>query len=431
MSLTLVFRKYFLTLGLIFGVYVTGMADSLQVVIHNLPGIQTAGPIGFQICHDRRAIPSSILQQPFITNSDVLEKWIKQYGQRVCYWIRFSLENTDPQPVRAYLHVDYFGKMVLYALLPDDTPQLTGGPAAEKSASTPPSLLQTVEFEIPPQRQTTYLLQLSSTSDDEVGMSYLEIYSRPSLLQSFLQQYYGDRRARFLQLLFLGFMCSQMLYVLFQWIIVKRKEYPCYFLYLVLVTMYYLHKYYQETGIYWPFAYYPELRFYLKAFLLMLPYLFYLMFIRYFLELKHLDASVEKSVRYLEHTIWIYVIIDLILRILFRGEVWINDLLMVSIVFVFACCLYLIFKLIKHHDILVTLILTGSMIAGLGGVIGILITLLQIDWGLLSSNLNSLVTGQIGVVIETIIFTTSLGLKNRRVEKEKIKHQQRLISMLS
>lgn len=105
-------------------------------------------------------------------------------------------------------------------------------------------------------------------------------------------------------------------------------------------------------------------------------------------------------------------------------------MLMLSIMLVFGFCLYFIFRLIKYHDALIMLILTGSLIAGLGGVLGILISLLQVNSSIMHTNLNSLVSGQIGVVIETIIFTTSLSVKTRRMEKEKIKSQENLIQQL-
>lgn len=406
------------------------LADSLQVVIHHLPAIHAIGPTGFQVARDCQSTPALILERPFTANPQTVDKWVKQYGHRACYWVRFTLENTGLHSTEAYLLMDAFGKMILYALLPHDTIRYTGGPGIAKSISTPLNQLQALRFQIPAHQQTTYLLQLSSTSDDDVGFSKMEISDEAFLSQAFLQRYYEDHQTRFLQLLFLGFMCAQMIYVIFQWMIVKRKEYPFYFLYLALVTLYYVHKYYMQMNIYWPFAYHPEIRFYAKSIFLMLPYLFYLKFIRNFLEIKRLDIAVEKKIRYLEQIIWIYVVGDIVLRILFPDAEWINDLLMLSIMLVFGFCLYFIFRLIKYHDALIMLILTGSLIAGLGGVLGILISLLQVNLSIMHTNLNSLVSGQIGVVIETIIFTTSLSVKTRRIEKEKIKSQENLIQQL-
>lgn len=405
-------------------------ADDFQLILNGLPQLHVADSPGFQVSPGCQLSYSAILKYPFNNHPAAMEEWMKAYGYQACYWIRFSLENTTSQTIEAYLHVDFFGKIVLYALIPGDTLQYTGGPDVSSSPHTPIATLHAIRFQVPAHQQIQYLVQLSSTSDDDLGATNLEISSPTSLSQSFLRQYFHDRLTRLLQLLFLGFMCSQMLYVLFQWMIVKRKEYPYYFLYLGLVTLYYLHKYYHQIGIYWPFAYYPELRFYLKSILLMLPYLFYLKFIRNFLELSTLDKNVERQIIRLENGIVIYMIVDLLLRTCFPEKTWINELLMISIFIVFMYCLYLIFLLMKHHDLLISLILTGGLIAGAGGVAGILITLLQNNLGIVHTNLNSLVTGQIGVCIETIIFTTSLGIKTRRIEKEKIKNQQKLIQQL-
>ncbi|SFV27723.1 7TM diverse intracellular signaling domain-containing protein [Thermoflavifilum thermophilum] len=423
-------RKFFFTCGVICALHPSCIADSLQVAIYHLPTIHAIGPIDFQVCSRFAVPPAFILEQPFTTNQQTVNTWVKKYGHHVCYWIRFRLENTDSRDVEAYLLMDHFGKMVLYELLPHDTIRYAGGPGIAKSISTPPHQLQALQFKIPGHQQTTYLLQLSSSSDDDVGFDQLQISDNAFLSQSFLQQYYEDRRIRFLQLLFLGFMCSQILYVIFQWMIVKRKEYPYYFIYLSLVTLYYVHKYYMQMSIYWPFAYHPEIRFYLKSIFLMLPYFFYLKFIRNFLEIKSLNQRIESNIRLLEKMILIYVAGDMILRILFPDTEWVNDLLMVSIIIVFSCCLYFISILIKYHDPLIMLILTGSLIAGFGSLIGILISLLQVNSNVMQTNFNSLITGQIGVVIETIIFTTSLGVKTRRMEKEKLKAQEKFIQQL-
>ncbi|HKI46464.1 MAG TPA: 7TM diverse intracellular signaling domain-containing protein [Balneolales bacterium] len=401
-----------------------------QVTIEDLPSVLVSSQLSYYIDRSRDLSFDKVSEKPFSTQTNKLLSAINKYHQRAHYWVRFSLTNTDSLSVSAYLYPGYFSKIILYEINDTRITSRTSGAVIKKDIHIPYPELYTIRITIPARRTIQYMLRLSSTADDGIGFDNVYVYSKKSLYGTYYHDYYDDQFFRFLQILFLGFMFSQMLYVEFQWVIVKRREYPFYLAYLILVTVYYLCRYDAVIGIYWPFEYYPQLLLYLKSVLLALPYLFYLKFVRHFLDIKTIDEKIYDKIIGLEHFIWIYVVADTCLRLLLPDTALLNNFLMITIFGMFLYCLGLIIALMRYQNTLVNIILIGSIIAAVGEVIGILITLLQIDIGILHTNLDSLVTGQIGIVVETILFTTSLSVKTHLMEKEKIESQNKLIVQL-
>jgi signal transduction histidine kinase len=420
-----------LFLGITKGISAASVDSSPQVIIIGLPKVVCTSPLSYYVDASRKLSFNEVKNMAFSTQTGDLRKAINKYLQRVNYWIKFSLENIDTLPAVAYLDAGYFSSIQVYEINKGKITVQTGGVGVKKDIHTSYPELYTMKIVIPPQTKIQYVLRLSSTEYYGVAFGQVNVFSRRDLYEAYYNDYYDTRTFRLLQILFLGFMLSQMLYVGLSRVIgIKRKEYLFYLLYLSLVTAYYILKYNDTIGIYWPFEYYPKIQVYLKSILLVLPYLFYLKFIRYFLNVKELDDNVYRKIIGLEYFVVIYVLIDTILRLFLPIVIVLDDILMVTVFGIFIYCLALIIELMRYKKLIISLILTGSLIAGLGEAIGILITVLQIDTGLLHTNFNSLISGQIAIVIETIIFTTSLSLKTRMMEKEKIENQEKLIVQL-
>jgi len=419
----------------LFGI-VRGADDSTttsisQVIIKGLPQIVCTSPLSFYVDPSQKLSFSDIQNKPFSKQTEGLSEAINKYLQRAHYWLKFSLQNVDTIPAVAYLDAGYFSKIQVHEISSGKISVQTGGLGVKRDVHISYPELYTIKLIIPPKTKVQYIILLSSTEDYGLGLEQVNILSKKALYGSYYHDYYNTRIFRLLQILFLGFMFSQMLYVGLSRVIgIKRKEYLFYLFYLIMVTAYYIFRYNTVLGVYWPLEYYPSIRVYLKSVLLALPYLFYLKFVRYFLNIRELDKKVYGKIIRLEYFIIIYVFLDTALRFILFVPNILNDILMVTIFGIFVYCLILIITLMRYKKVLVNLILTGSLVAALGGVIGILITVLEIDIGILHTNLNILMSGQIGIVVETIIFTTSLTIKTRMMEREKIEDQKKLIAQL-
>ncbi len=402
-----------------------------QVVIKDLPQIICTSQLSYYADTSRKLSFSDVRFKSFSTQSDLFLKAIDKYSQRANYWVRFSLENTDSIPAAVYLDAGDFGSIEVYEIYQNKIMIHNGGMGLKKDTHIPYPELHSIKLTIPPQTEVQYFILMSSNADNDLDFQGVDLSSKKVLYDAYYQDYHENKTFRFLQIFFLGFMFSQMLYISFSRVIgIKRREYLFYLFYLILVTGYYAVRYDNVIDIYWPLEYYPQIRIYLKSILLALPYLFYLKFVRYILNVKELDKRIYDRLIRLEYFVGIYVFVDTSLRLFLPNVALLNEILMITILGIFLYVLTLIVALMKYKQLLVNLVLTGSLIAGLGEAIGVVITLLQYTIGVSQAGWNSLVSGQIGIVVETIIFTTSLTIKTRMMEREQIEDQKNLIEQL-
>jgi signal transduction histidine kinase len=412
-------------------IYASESVSAPQVKIVDLPQINCTDQLSYYVDVSQKLSFDDVRKKIFSTQTDSLKKELKSYVQMANYWVKFSLENTDSIPVIAYIEPGYFGNIKIYQNINENISELTGGAGEKKDFNTPYAEFYTVKITIPAYSSVNYIVRLSSSTYYALGINHVYVLSKDALYQNYYKDYHAEKTTRLLQLLFIGFMFSQMLYVGFSRVIgIKRKEYLFYLFYLLLVTIYYIFNYDEEIGIYWPLKYYPDINIYTKSILLALPYLFYLKFIRYFLNVKELDKKAYKKMIHLEYFIIWYVFIDTVMRFLLDSSFTLNIILMITIFGIFIYGLTIIIPLTKYKSILVNLILTGTIVAGLGGILGLLISLFKVHFGIVKIDLNPILSGQIGIVIEVIIFTTALSYKARKMEIDKIENQNKLITQL-
>lgn len=421
----------FLLICLVTWKVATAIAVSPQVTIRGLPNVMCTSPVSYYVDLSRKLSFNDIKGKTFSTRQDGLSESIRKHGQHAHYWIRFSLDNLNSLAVKAYFDAGYFGVVRVYEIQKGRITLRSGGLALRKDLTVSYPELSTVRLVIPPQATTQYFVCLYSTPDYVVKFEQVNIFSPELLHATFYQRFYESRTFRFLQILFFGLMLTQMIYLVFSWFIgSRRKEYIFYLMYLILITAYFLLKFNRDVGIYWPFEYYPAIRAHLKSVSLALPYLFYLKFARYFLDLSELDKKIFNKFIYLERIILVYVSVDTVLRFVLPSPDYLNGILIIAISAISVYCLILIFRLMRHKRALVNLILTGSLVAAVGGGLGDLVTFLKFYVGTLHTDFDNIISAQVGIVLETIIFTISLSYKTRMMEIEKVRDQKKLIAQM-
>lgn len=258
----------------------------------------------------------------------------------------------------------------------------------------------------------------------------IQVLDKNHLNDFLMQSYDQDTRFLFFQALFQGFLLCQLLYVLFQWLLIRRNEYLYYFFYLLLIALYFLSKYEPIFGIHLFFTKFPILRIYLSKTFLILPYYFYFRFVRSFLEMPAQYPVLNRWIRPLEYFMLGYSIFDFLFIVITLNQelqTLISTFVLIAVFMLSACFIVYMFR---KRKTLVYYILSGSFFVGLGSIIGTILTFLENNEHINLGVLNIMVFPQAGVILEICCFTAGLSYKSQASEKEKIRGQQNLIEQL-
>jgi len=265
---------------------------------------------------------------------------------------------------------------------------------------------------------------------DNYNFTGLALYDRATLGAAALQTIKTDNANLIVQMLFEGFLICQLLYVLSQWLIIRRREYLYYLFYITLIWLYFLSKQEQLFGMDILFTRWPPLRVYIGKSLLILPYFVYFRFVRSFLEIPRDYPRLNRWIIVMERFLLAYALFD-VLFMLFTLNSGVQ-IRLYSIVFaiVFLVTIGFIVYLIRYRQPLIYFILTGSLLVATGHILGLTTSYLQyvrhIDLGIP----DIFIFPQAGIMLEVLCFTAGLSYKNRKIEKEKIAGQERLIEQL-
>ena len=288
---------------------------------------------------------------------------------------------------------------------------------------------QTLPLRLGPHETVRLMVRLREFTDN-YSFSGLQFYDHATLGAETLKTIRTDNANLIVQMLFEGFLICQLLYVLSQWLIIRRKEYLYYLLYITLIWLYFLSKQEQLFGMDILFTRWPLLRVYIGKSLLILPYWVYFRFVRSFLDIPRDYPRLNRWIIVMERFLLVYALFDFIFMLFtLNSGVQIR---LYSIVFaiVFLVTIGFIVYLVRYRQPLIYFIITGSLFVATGHILGLTASYLQyvrhIDLGIP----DIFIFPQAGIVLEVLCFTAGLSYKNRKTEKEKITGQERLIEQL-
>jgi len=348
------------------------------------------------------------------------------------FWLKFGLQNNSDSALLLYIFCGELDYIDLHFISPNYTEQYVEGGylrANKKSNSFVEKTSFTLPLRLAP-HQSGMLFEKIVQRTQEYSFTGIEIYDKSGLYASYANDYENNRYFVFFQLIFQGFLLCQLLYVLFQWIIIRKPEYIYYACYLLLIALYFLSKYETYYGIYFLFARYPLLGIYLNKTLIIFPYYFYFRFVRSFLEMPINYPVLNKWIIRIEYFLLLYLAFDLIF-IFITFNITLQRLIytfILSIVFIIAASF--IIYLLRKKQVLIYYILTGSLFVGLGNILGLVFTFLEENEHIDVGFNNKLVFAQVGILLEIFCFTAGLSYKSKSAEREKIKNQEKLIEQL-
>jgi signal transduction histidine kinase len=391
----------------------------------------TAGNISYFIDSSGSSGFPVILQTPFSDSYSSFQNQFNRLPAHAAFWLKFTLENESDSSTPGYLYCGDINFTDLY-LISDgqiidheqggDLRNIHSGQSFIRRISP------AIPTHLPGHKQIILFLKLVQKTED-YSLEDIYLYDEHAIYQTTVEDYEGNRYFVIFQLLFQGILICQLLYVLFQWIIIRRKEYLYYFFYLLAIVLYFLSKYESVFYVNLLFSRYPLLAVYLNKTLLILPYFFYFRFVRNFLEMPLNYPALNKWIVRIEFFLLAYLVFDLSF-ILITFNVRLQRQLYSYILFlVFLTAACFIFYLFREKKRLIYYILSGSLFAGLGNVTGLVLTFLE-DEGISHSLPYKLIFSQIGIILEIFCFTAGLSYKSLSAEKEKTKSQENLIEQL-
>jgi signal transduction histidine kinase len=348
------------------------------------------------------------------------------------FWLKFALQNNSDSVLDLSIYCGNLNYTGLYFLSPGRPMQrvragdLRRAPVGSSYAQRRSACLP---LRIGARQSGEVFLELKQRTD-EFDFDGVAIYDIPTLNAGLIKEHETGNSHLIFQLLFQGFLLCQLLYVFFQWLIIRRREYLYYFFYLAVTGLYFLSKQESLFGIDLLFSRWPLLKVYLGKTLLIIPYFLYFRFVRSFLDMRVNYPVLNKWVARVEDFLLGYMVFDLALIVIsfnrnLQTEIYFFILFMVFIV---ATC-FMVY-LFRRRQTLIYYIISGSLFVATGHILGILFSYLQFVRHVELGITDILIWSQVGIVLEIFCFTSGLSYKSEASEKEKIKSQQRLIEQL-
>ncbi len=410
-------------------------SDSIQPDTVSLNGVLqsqlTAGQITYLIDSSRGSEISQIRQKPFIVPYDYFLRLLNSKPFRYTFWLKFKLTNQSDSLVHAYLYCGEINFTGLFFISEGHPVQFSKGGNLRNVHPDNRFLLnitQTIPIRLLPRESGEIFLEVTQKTE-EYNFDGISIYDEPSLYQTLGHGFAEDRYFFIFQLLFQGILICQLLYVLFQWMIIRRGEYLSYFFYLLTISLYFLSKYERLIYIDVLFTRYPLLAVYLNKTLIILPYFFYFRFVRNFLEMPVNYPAMNKWIIRIEYFLLAYLATDLVFILVTFNVRLQREIYTYILVLVFVVAASFIIYLLREKKPLIYFIVSGSFFVGLGNIIGLVLTYLE-DENFIHVYANKLFYSQVGIILEIACFTAGLSYKSMSAEKEKIKSQENLIAQL-
>ncbi|HLZ87837.1 MAG TPA: 7TM diverse intracellular signaling domain-containing protein [Puia sp.] len=265
---------------------------------------------------------------------------------------------------------------------------------------------------------------------DEYNFNGLTLYDAGALNAAFVHDLPAGNSFLIIQMLFQGFLLCQLLFVLFQWLIIRRKEYLYYSLYMALIALYFLSKQESLFGMEILFSRWPLLKIYLGKTLLILPYYVYFRFVRSFLEIPRDHPRLNRWMVRIEYFLLGYAVLDLVFIVITFDRGVQTQIYTSVFTLVFLLTLGFLIYMYRHRQALVLFIISGSLFVATGHILGLIFSYLEVNRHIDLGVPDIFIFPQTGIVLEVLCFTAGLSYKGQMTEKEKISSQQKLIEQL-
>src|ERR1700744_386212 len=357
---------------------VMAQADSIQSAMSR--SLQTYGfgpeliitsPPAFYIDHNTQPDLHRAQQAGFDLPYDSLEEQLARHPHSKIFWIRAGLRNASDSILPIEIYCGTLDYTDCWWISPGHPVQLVSA-GSLRSPLAGSSLIQR-QYNILPltllPRQSGAIFLALRQRTRFYDFKGLRLYTPPALGAAFSEDYQAGYSLLVFQWLFQGFLLCQILYILFQWLIIRRKEYLYYLFYMAVIALYFLSKFESDLGLNLLFTRYPILKVYLSKTLLILPYFLYFRFVRLFLELPQHYPGLNKWITRIEYFLLIYLVADLAFILLTFDQAMQTYVFTMILLLIFVTAASFIIYLFRRRQALIYFVLTGSLFVGIGNIL--------------------------------------------------------------
>jgi signal transduction histidine kinase len=351
------------------------------------------------------------------------------------FWLQAGLQNNSDTTLDLsvqYGELDFIDLYLYMAVAPGSPVEWVAGGRLRRSppgASYAQKRAAFLPLRLAPHTSGRLVVRLRQLTD-EYDFDGLTLYDPGTANILYVREMAENNSFLIVQMLFQGFLICQLLYMLFQWLMIRRPEYLYYFTYMLLIALYFLSK--QESlfgeGLF--FTRWPLLKVYFGKTLLILPYYVYFRFVRSFLEIPRDHPALNRWIIRMEYFLLAYAVFDLALIFITFDRKLQTEIYTVVFAAIFLLTIGFMVYMYRHRQTLVFYIISGSLFVATGHILGLTFSYLQNNMHLNMGVPDIFVFPQAGIVLEVICFTAGLSYKNQRTEMEKIAGQEKLIEQL-
>lgn len=228
----------------------------------------------------------------------------------------------------------------------------------------------------------------------------------------------------FYHILFLGICVFQLIFMLLQWILFRRPDYLYYMAYVLLCGVFIALRVNNVIQIL-PFKLSPFWNEITDQPIIVLAIWMYIRFGYQFLNLRQLQPKVYVAVKRLEYVFAAYLVIKLFLLPLQLNNNTASIIYLLAVFIFVTMAIMVIFKLLKQKNLLNNFLVSGSLCITIGGGIGPILGLFLPNMG--QGSLLIYYSLEIALVIEFLLLTTGFAMKNKILQQQVIKAQQKII----
>jgi signal transduction histidine kinase len=333
------------------------------------------------------------------------------------YLAKIKLQSQIPHLSTWTVFLGFFDRVELYFVRSDGTmikeTAGTGRPQSELTQKNDHPLL--VNFSIPAKDSVTVYMRVSAWTFGQPSFVF-SLY-QPENISALINL---DKR-NLHQGFFHGFLWIMIIYNIFLFYLNREKTYIYYALYMLTISLYFM----TWLGILTRYIVpeYPSVYVYVWLITQTAP-IFYIQFVRYFLNLKNLLPTWEKLSKILTRAMIIFVLFKAGYYFIFREFGILSFLTQAIVLLGVVFTIGLVISLYQTRNKLARYFILGSLSLGLGMLINFVMSLGG-DY-----SLNYFYSLEIGILGEIVFFSLGLGYKMKTAEADKRKAQDDLIEQL-
>lgn len=357
----------------------------------------------------------------FADSLDASYEALMKLNTRRKVWVAFEITATDSLDEPIGLSTAAWSRAEIYTIRPDrtDTARIGFSDAGHLYVGSRNPWVMEIPL-VPGEKVRVAMALTNYHRFTKIRSLYVQLWPVSDFEKDFLAHRPSREPEAYFFIFFCGLLIFQMVYILLQWFLVRRRVYAYYVLYTLAVFFYFYGRmsvYYAESPAIALID--AELLYRINDVLLLLPSLFYFRFARHFVELARFDRPLNKQFKAVE-VLLLVGIATLILLQLFPNDLSkqlpITILLMVQFIF----SIHALVRIARQRRTVAGFLVVGSACAMLSHLFANSMSFMPH----LLVYVAPVTITMVGIFLELLVFNTGLLFKAKETESDKVEAQK-------